>query len=536
MSSNPDLINSCRVCRHPNQDDADYECLFEEVTTNEATSPPTAPALSNAGRLYDSLVCEITPETYDYYPRYLCNSCCLQMKLFKKLRDKALNTLKMLEGLYEEDVLPQKEEKLLSDDEEVYNEEQITIEDLVEEENVSVDASLKEVSYISTQTEICIKGESENVLSEGVFLIPVSIQKTTINETDPIQLNPTNEDMKTEEDEAISEAAELAHCAGLDKSDYVLEIYKVLDDGATQTTISQSEADTNDLENYVMEDNLGSQIDESEEQCLDRSTLATSEGEELREISKIRSKIGIPIHEKNKMYSCTECSELFSCSRQFKHHKTYVHVQTYACKVCSTILKSSRGLATHMKLHDKNPAYSCEMCQKTFSQKAHFEYHMNRHNNIRQFQCDQCEKAFLTKSDLRSHQRRHNTNYRPHVCHTCGKSYISAEHLRTHALKHTNISFRCDHCPQQFANPKTLRQHVSSIHAAEPRFKCEICMKPFRRKHHLQYHMRLHPGYNSNYERFDIDNPDEMSSNVDDEDDIIKDPGFVALDGDTILM
>lgn len=47
---NPDLINSCRVCRSPNQD-GDYECLYQKIKHEEAV-----PQLSEAGKLYENLL------------------------------------------------------------------------------------------------------------------------------------------------------------------------------------------------------------------------------------------------------------------------------------------------------------------------------------------------------------------------------------------------------------------------------------------------------------------------------------------------
>lgn len=129
--------------------------------------------------------------------------------------------------------------------------------------------------------------------------------------------------------------------------------------------------------------------------------------------------------------------------------------------------------------------FRCKICQKTFNQKVHYQYHMNRHNNIRNFKCEECGKAFITKTDLKVHMRFH-TGQRSYICDICGKSYWMMEHLKAHSLKHTQQKFQCELCQQNFATPKTLKQHMETIHAEEPNFKCEICLKPFRRKHHLE--------------------------------------------------
>ncbi|XP_075155941.1 uncharacterized protein LOC142229282 [Haematobia irritans] len=480
------LTNCCRVCRNsPDQDDADYECLFqimdEEFIIDDETL--VVNPLSEAGRLYDSLINKITPDSFDYYPRYLCNSCLVQMKLFKKLKDKALNTIKVLNKIYQNELLAREQEKLISEDEENVQISQMALDD---GQDTTCYQVMNEKAFINSKA-------GGNTCPESVLAFPVSMQQpiTIANE----QLD-TNADMggvpdsqliseiKNENDSA-SEAAELAQCVGLDKSDYVLEIYKVLDDGSQSNQITESDGETNqvDVESLKIEEELDTQYED-----IDNKKTNANDYEETT-----LSKIAIPIDEKVKLGTCTDCNEIFMCPKEFKHHKTFIHPQTYTCKMCAIVLKTSRSLATHMKIHDDNPAFSCEICQRSFKQIVHYEYHMNRHNNIKPFSCDQCEKSFISKSELKVHQRRHNKDYRPHVCETCGKSYVTAENLRTHRLKHTDLVFNCDQCSQQFANPKTLWQHVNSIHVSEPRFKCEICMKPFRRKHHLQYHMKLHP-------------------------------------------
>lgn len=49
--TNPNLINSCRVCRSPNQD-GDYVCLYMKRNKNQETKPE----LSEAGVLYENLL------------------------------------------------------------------------------------------------------------------------------------------------------------------------------------------------------------------------------------------------------------------------------------------------------------------------------------------------------------------------------------------------------------------------------------------------------------------------------------------------
>lgn len=54
LISNLDLINSCRVCRSPNQD-GDYECLYQNTNKHEEDNDD-GPVLSEAGILYENLL------------------------------------------------------------------------------------------------------------------------------------------------------------------------------------------------------------------------------------------------------------------------------------------------------------------------------------------------------------------------------------------------------------------------------------------------------------------------------------------------
>ncbi|XP_005174930.3 zinc finger protein 184 [Musca domestica] len=571
LISNPDLINSCRVCRSPNQD-GDYECLYE--IANELTMIP--PPLTESGRLYENLFTELLPESYNYYPRYLCNSCGLQMKLFRKLREKALSTLQYLSTLYDEGLLALGDEEKFSIPQEEEKQERAFLEN----------QHLEMVNNTHGTTEMdntphYMVPQATDMSMAGVLILPMTASEEN-HSNDMENILETNQINvpEPEQDQITIDQEDIENCVALDKSDYVMEIYKVIDDNTQQSedlneeedegtmdndtigTASENfDAETVDsLDNFTIEE-INSQLSCSDEQYVDIESFVTSERsvescQTQVKRKSIASRRTLSISNQHlKVYNCTECSEIFTEHEDYKYHSTYIHAQTYACKLCDTVLKSARSLASHMKKHTDTPAYQCEICQRTFNQKVHYQYHMNRHNNIRNFKCDQCDKSFLAKADLKVHQRQH-TGDRPHVCEICGNSYMMAEHLRTHILKHMNVQFSCELCPQKFANPKTLRQHVTTIHVSEPRFKCEFCSKPFRRKHHLQYHMKLHPqnilkdpNYMADHgsrvndnlilSEQDVDNPDECGNNneqSDDENDIIQDSGFVALNDEAMLM
>ncbi|XP_065363937.1 zinc finger protein 37-like [Calliphora vicina] len=670
LISNPDLINSCRVCRSPNQD-GDYECLYQTPTAHEER-----PMLSEAGILYENLF-DISVNIGEYYPQFLCNSCDLQMKLFKKLKDKAYKTLKYLQNLYEEQISNAKEddeqeelqteaayeqealqncednetdvletleeydslenryqeseaseyqqnatseyqEKLANEYQEetaeVYHESQTneyqeslktelvneyleeTAEVYHESQTNEYQESLKteypanasdEYLEMKLTTLNSLRDEQiqqESLYTQGNSHTEEQIQQETLyTQEDPnhtiatavgdsqesainivsrrnqfkVEINPTITDLKyrfsTEENTENSNEnipqIRLDLEPVIDKSDYVTEIYELLEDENkvenymehnenvveydiyTEENTHSSSTEYSDIE-YVIEEEMCDMQDEENKVEVKKSNPVKRR--RPNNVSK-RRKIGGAT--KRREYKCEPCQLEFENLQEQKLHRTEVHDEKYPCSVCPKELKSLPALHQHMKLHNEQPAFQCEICQKTFNQKAHYQYHMNVHNNVRNFKCSECEKSFITKTDLKVHMRSHN-GHRPYVCNICGKDYLMMEHLKTHLLTHTDQYFQCDICNHKFSTHKTLRLHVKSIHVDEPRFKCTFCSKPFRRKHHLEYHMKLHQKnvtfLDSRYEM--IDDPDacvisETGYNSDDivDQELVDDPGFIAL-------
>ncbi|XP_043198091.1 zinc finger protein 1-like isoform X3 [Amphibalanus amphitrite] len=84
-----------------------------------------------------------------------------------------------------------------------------------------------------------------------------------------------------------------------------------------------------------------------------------------------------------------------------------------------------------------------------------------------------------------------------HMCQTCGMTFPSKEKLEVHEVGHgppTQVS--CHVCNKTFAHIYGLQRHmISHEESANVRkFKCDICSKAFKFKHHLKEHTRIHSG------------------------------------------
>ena len=484
---------------------------------------------------------------WDYYPQFLCNSCDLQMKLFKKLKDKAYKTLRYLQQLYGEetpdgkasipieameevdlnDLLQEREingtepneqhllvETHLNDTEgehenESHCDEREDYTQSVTSEVEEVGNQYKEENYHysgKNRVEICaiVKEEEFEQVSElmteeqTTHQEPMTASSQCSEETSETETLTAEFKMPVEdntntltEDKLANITLELNTNSAIDNNDYVTEIYVTDNENGENLEEYDIYEETNLVFNgveYVLEETAEDVLIEQEEEVPKDAELKVLKAPKRRKTNnsnRIKNTKENTINTKKREYKCGPCQLDLKTMQAFRSHRIEVHAKKYPCSVCSKELKSLAALHTHMKLHSDRKAFQCEICAKSFNQKAHYQYHMNRHNNVRNFKCTICEKGFLSKADLNVHMRFH-TGQRPYVCDICGKDYLMMEHLKAHAIIHSQEYFQCDICQHKFATHKTLRMHIKTIHEDEPRFKCNFCEKAFRRKHHLE--------------------------------------------------
>ena len=83
---------------------------------------------------------------------------------------------------------------------------------------------------------------------------------------------------------------------------------------------------------------------------------------------------------------------------------------------------------------------------------------------------------------------------RKFACWTCGNSYKKKSHLERHIRKHTGERpFSCPDCEKKFAARSVLQQHIRT-HTGEKPYCCKICQQSFPQKSGLLTHTMLHTG------------------------------------------
>ncbi|XP_065365027.1 zinc finger protein 652-like [Calliphora vicina] len=108
--------------------------------------------------------------------------------------------------------------------------------------------------------------------------------------------------------------------------------------------------------------------------------------------------------------------------------------------------------------------------------------------------CEKCSHVFATISTFKRHQRTvHATNQTMHKCQICSKEFKRKSHLDDHVRTvHEKLrAFKCSHCTKSFASNSSKRVHELT-HTDEFPFACEWCGKRFRQSFRLKVHSEIH--------------------------------------------
>jgi KRAB domain-containing zinc finger protein len=201
----------------------------------------------------------------------------------------------------------------------------------------------------------------------------------------------------------------------------------------------------------------------------------------------------VPLNGKNNN-NCKYCKKEASTRSNLMKHIIKVHpteVDLFSCPVCNLKFFKKPFMDLHMK--KKHPdgqvkRFECDFDGKTFETKGRLCDHMKSHLSL--VKCQICAKVFKPKS-LNDHLKTVHATQKNFRCNICSKSFKTAQYLQLHEKTH-NKRVQCGICSKMFPSVGVLNQHSKEYHENGKNFECEICSKKFNRKSNLKTHQKTH--------------------------------------------
>ena len=127
--------------------------------------------------------------------------------------------------------------------------------------------------------------------------------------------------------------------------------------------------------------------------------------------------------------------------------------------------------------------FKCHVCGKVFDQKYKLELHFMA-------TCGKLKKAKVSKTE-------NNGPLSPSVPSSNVSQDFGELKKPNNKLQESDKIFKCEICIKTFKKEITLKNHISSVHEGVNPHKCDICGKSFKFSHYLKRHISsVHEGKN----------------------------------------
>lgn len=221
---------------------------------------------------------------------------------------------------------------------------------------------------------------------------------------------------------------------------------------------------------------------------------------------------------------CKICEKSYSSEKKLLNHQNKKHIiykenkprkkvsfsdhvivhevhEYHRCRKCTRIFEDYKSLKRHMKQrHKKRKCYICNYCNKNFMDRMFFKVHIKLH-------CDVCSKLFPTRAKYLLHRRNSCRVFKLHKCKTCSESFFNIMHLKDHSYEHSNFSYVCDICKDQFVTKCAIAHHISFLHSpkrpesmyimrnlgSERLYLCNFCDVSSVEKDLIEAHVQILP-------------------------------------------
>ncbi|KAH1002473.1 hypothetical protein HUJ04_008558 [Dendroctonus ponderosae] len=170
-----------------------------------------------------------------------------------------------------------------------------------------------------------------------------------------------------------------------------------------------------------------------------------------------------------------------------------------SCRICGKSYKVARSLWRHYKYEcQQEPRFCCQHCSYKAKHKASVIKHMWAvHSNLPpvRYQCPFCSKSYTLIKNLRRHMSVECQKEKRFKCHLCANSYYYRTDLRNHMHRVHDIiaghKFVCMKCGKSYKRKIHLNSHVRYECGVEPQFKCSLCSKACHQKSNLRTHVKV---------------------------------------------
>ncbi|XP_055850569.1 uncharacterized protein LOC129915129 [Episyrphus balteatus] len=108
-------------------------------------------------------------------------------------------------------------------------------------------------------------------------------------------------------------------------------------------------------------------------------------------------------------------------------------------KKSDSVIKQAEEKGANIKQKKK---LECPHCNKVFSYESYLKKHMQSHSDERNFICTICDKAFKYKVSLKHHNLVDHAKYKPYKCDKCPQEFANEYNYRVHRNKHNKVAKR----------------------------------------------------------------------------------------------
>ena len=176
--------------------------------------------------------------------------------------------------------------------------------------------------------------------------------------------------------------------------------------------------------------------------------------------------------------------------------------KTYECNLCFKTYLTQPGLNSHKTVfHEGLKKYACTQCDKTYTDSTPLRKHiLSVHTeDSGPFNCSKCDKVFdkAVKRDAHFYYN-HVVSKEKIPCRFCSKAYHKYS-IKEHEQAHIDFEqekFKCEKCLKVFRRIFELKKHMNQKHVdldnSIIRHECNECGKTFKAKEYLRKHIRAH--------------------------------------------